>query len=100
MNYPPVDYHSGAMAEAHEALAWYAQQSVAAAQAFERELLAAEERIVRHPDAGGEYLFGTRMVVLRRFPFVIVYRRPSDSIQIVAIARGSREPGYWRERLG
>lgn len=36
---------------------------------------------------------------LRRFPFSIVYVALTELIYIVAIAHGSREPGYWKLRI-
>jgi hypothetical protein len=38
--------------------------------------------------------------VLRRFPFVIIFREAAVRIEILAIAHGRRRPGYWRDRLG
>jgi toxin ParE1/3/4 len=39
-----------------------------------------------------------RKCVLQRFPYLLFYRELDDRIQVVAIARGAREPGYWRRR--
>jgi plasmid stabilization system protein ParE len=36
--------------------------------------------------------------VVPSFPYVIFYRELSDQVQIVAIAHGAREPGYWMRR--
>jgi hypothetical protein len=44
--------------------------------------------------------FGTRRMVLRRFPFVIVFRAAPAGVEIIAVAHGRRRPGYWRDRLG
>jgi len=39
-----------------------------------------------------------RHFVLARFPFSVVYAIAGDLVYIVAIAHGSREPGYWKHR--
>jgi hypothetical protein len=39
-------------------------------------------------------------MVLRRFPFVIVFRETAFGLEIIAVAHGHRRPGYWRDRLG
>ena len=44
-------------------------------------------------------LSGTRRVVLRRFPYSIVFFDWLDEIYIVAIARAKRHPGYWKGRV-
>jgi hypothetical protein len=33
------------------------------------------------------------------FPFAIVYIELETEIRILAVAHGSREPGYWRRRM-
>jgi len=39
-----------------------------------------------------------RKFVMQRFPYVIFYREAADQIDVVAVAHGAREPGYWRKR--
>jgi toxin ParE1/3/4 len=46
-----------------------------------------------------EYLAGTRRALLRRYPYLVVFRELPDCIQVFAIAHGSRRPGYWFRRL-
>jgi hypothetical protein len=40
-----------------------------------------------------------RRLVLRRFPFSIVFREFDGTVQIVAVAPHRRAPGYWARRL-
>lgn len=67
---------------------------------FLDELDRAVDRIGRNPEQCPAYDFGTRRMVLRRFPFFVVFRSRAVGIEIIAIAHGRRRPGYWRERLG
>lgn len=39
-----------------------------------------------------------RRVVLKRFPYVIVYHIRPNEIVVVAVTHGSRKPGYWERR--
>jgi hypothetical protein len=39
-----------------------------------------------------------RRVLVRRFPYFVIYREWSDRLEIVAVAHQSRRPGYWRSR--
>ena len=41
---------------------------------------------------------GARRVLLRRFPYSIVFYEREEEIVIVAFAHSSRRPGYWRSR--
>lgn len=70
-----------------------------AAGGFASELDAAVERISSAPMLCPPYLFGTRRYLLKRFPYLVVFRQIDDKIQVVAVAHGRRKPGYWRERM-
>lgn len=35
---------------------------------------------------------------MERFPYILIYEVRLDAIEFVAIARTSREPGYWLKR--
>lgn len=39
-----------------------------------------------------------RKLAARRFPYVVFHEVRVESIEVVAIAHASREPGYWRAR--
>ena len=41
---------------------------------------------------------GARRVLLKRFPYAIVFYDRQSEIVIVAFAHSSRRPGYWRSR--
>jgi plasmid stabilization system protein ParE len=92
--------HPAALEEAEVAVDWYAQRSRRAAGMFLDELDRAIDRIGQNPEQYPPHDFGTRRMVLRRFPFVIVFRSGAAGVAIVAIAHGRRRPGYWQERLG
>ena len=93
-----VEFHPLAADEAEAAERWYRERNEIAAGRFERELNRAIERISERPEAGSPYLSSTRRVLLRRFPFFVVYRVRGDNIQIVGVAQARRRPGYWRAR--
>lgn len=65
---------------------------------FLDELDRAIERVLADPNQFPVYEFGTRRVVLRRFPYFIVFRETTVNLDIIAIAHGYRRPGYWRDR--
>ncbi len=89
-----------AVDEAQAAFEWYAARSLQAAARFEKELSRAVEKIQDNPALHPSYIHGTRFCRLRRFPFLAVFREKPDTIEIVAVAHGHREPGYWKRRLG
>jgi len=92
--------HPAAVEEAEAAVDWYAQRSRRAAGMFLDELDRAVDLISQNPEHYPRHDFDTRRIVLRRFPFVIIFRKAVAGVEIIAIAHGRRRPGYWRERPG
>lgn len=90
--------HPEAIAEARAAREWYEAQNAEAAEAFMHELDVAIERIEEAPRQWPSYLDDTRRYLLRRFPFIVVFRAVNDHVQILAVAHGRRRPGYWLGR--
>ena len=93
-----VDLHPEAIAEAQAAYRWYRERNETAAEAFLAELDRAVELISEGPMRWPVYLHGTRRLLLRRFPFFVVYREVGEALQVVAVAHGRRKPGYWKGR--
>lgn len=93
-----VEVHPLAADESEAAERWYRERNETASTRFRRELDRAVDLISERPEAGSPYLSSTRRVLLRRFPFFVVYRVRGERVQIVAVAHARRRPGYWRER--
>ena len=91
--------HEAARREAYVATAWYAERSIPSARRFRDDLLASFSHAAASPLCYPTYLHGTRRVVLRRFPYFIVFFDWQDEIYIVAVAHAKRRPGYWKERV-
>jgi toxin ParE1/3/4 len=88
-----------ALREAEDAVEWYGERSTQAARRLVLEFRSAMERIRKSPRQFRKFAFDAQRVVLGRFPYIVVFRETSTEIEIVAVAHGSRRPGYWRERL-
>jgi plasmid stabilization system protein ParE len=96
----PVEFHHEAGAEYDAAFDWYLGRSPDAALEFDAEVNRALAQIVEAPRRWAAGPFSTRRYLLRRFPYILIYReRASGEIQVVAVAHTSRKPGYWRKRL-
>jgi toxin ParE1/3/4 len=93
-----VEFHPLAADEAEAAERWYRERNQVASARFQQDLDRAVDLISERPNTGSPYLGNTRRVLLRRFPFFVVYRERGDSVQIVAVAHARRRPGYWRAR--
>jgi len=95
---PEIDFHRAAVREARNAYQWYLRRSASAASRFQGALEAALEDIAQSPNRWPAYLHGTRYRLLRRFPFIVVYRQFLDRLQVLAVAHGRQGPGYWKRR--
>ena len=50
------------------------------------------------PEVGSLGASGTRRVVVKGFPFWLVYKPSHNDIVIFAVAHQSQRPGYWANR--
>jgi plasmid stabilization system protein ParE len=98
MSRRPVELHPAAVREMRAAREWYEERSAAVADQFQQAVDAAIDQIAEHPERWGHYLHGTRVFVLKRFSYLVVYRVVDDAVQVVALAHGKRRPGYWMDR--
>ena len=98
MNPAQIRIHPWAEVEIVEAYRWYRARSLLAAVAFRAQLDRAIALIAEAPERQAAYLQGTRRVLVRRFPFSVIYRTGDGGVEIVAVAHGRRRPGYWADR--
>jgi plasmid stabilization system protein ParE len=99
MKRAPLDVLEDAVDEARAAYQWYLSRSRAAGTRFMEELDRGVGAITQAPERWPAHLHGTRRYLLRRFPYALVYTFEGGKFLLVAVAHGSRRPGYWRERL-
>ncbi len=94
-----VEYHPGALADAHTpSLGMLNAQTEAAAERFEAELRRAAEFAALLPSTGSPGAGGTRRLRLHGFPHTLIYRFADGLVLVLAVAHERREPGYWRRR--
>ena len=59
----------------------------------------ATSRALAFPLAGSPFGSGTRRVLLKDFPFSLIYRPERNGILVIAVAPQAKGPGYWRLRV-
>jgi toxin ParE1/3/4 len=95
-----VRLHTEAGAELDGAAAKYDSERRGLGDEFLAEVERVVELLRQFPKIGGIYPGDTlRHFTLHRFPYVLLYGIFSDTIWIMAVAHGSRQPLYWRGRL-
>ena len=93
-----ISIHVGAARDAWEARRWYEERNPQAAERFAVSLWQALANALSAPERPAPDEDGIRRVRLRGFPHVVLYHWRPPELRVLAIAHGSREPGYWRER--
>lgn len=91
--------HELALREANLATVWYAERNPTVARTFRDELLAGFSNAAAFPLRYPTYLHGTRRILLRKFPYFVVFFDWQDEVYVVAVAHAKRRPGYWKGRV-
>jgi plasmid stabilization system protein ParE len=81
-----------------EAAHWYSQQSVGLDYEFIRCIDEATARIGRTPLMFPVVHRGRRRIIVKRFPYSIIFDVMEDEILIYAIFHFSRSPKRWKRR--
>ena len=93
-----IRLHCQAEAEALDAHLHYLGQSESAAARFQASLHAAFELILESPVRWVKDERGFHRYKLLEFPYLVIYRQEREDLFVVAIAHGSRDPDYWKDR--
>lgn len=91
--------HPEAESDLRGAAEYYRERAGAAiAQAFFGDFEHSMTLLLEHPLLGALWLHGKRRLVMKHFPYSIIYTLVAQEIQVLAVAHQSRSPGYWRKR--
>jgi toxin ParE1/3/4 len=95
-----VEFIPEAREEFMAEVAFYEAAQRGLGERFSSSVEKAVSLVVAFPNVGSSSVSGTRRVVIKEFPFWLVYK-PSQSgdIIIFAIAHQSRRPRYWVNRV-
>jgi plasmid stabilization system protein ParE len=91
-------WHGEARAEADAAAAFYNEKQAGLAQRFLDDIEEALHRIQRHPYAYRLIEGDIRKCRVTHFPYGIIYRTRTDTIEIITVMHLRRSPGYWKQR--
>jgi hypothetical protein len=93
-----IDYHRSARKELFDSSERYSTLVPGLGEEFLNEVGQAANVIAAAPERFPIYQDDVRRYVMRRFPYVILYRRFETKIRILALSHTSRLPGYWQHR--
>ena len=95
----PVQLLPEAEREIEEAFWWYERQRRGLGFEFLLAFDAAVEGLRRLPEGHELVALRTRKILLRRFPYVVLYAVEEKRILITAVFHGRRDPRRWSDRV-
>ena len=93
-----VTFHPGAEEDYGEAFAWYFDRNSSIAYDFEYEIERGLRLIAQSPLRWPKFDNERRRIILRKFPYSLIYEIVDEEVVILAVAHGRRKPYYWRDR--
>lgn len=92
------EFHPDAELEVLEYAARYESEVPGLGERFGDEVESVVELLLENSKLGAVPEGEIRHFVLRRFPHSVIYAVIDDLLYVLAVAHGSREPGYWAPR--
>jgi plasmid stabilization system protein ParE len=93
-----VVFRRAASVEFEEAAVWYEGQRRGLGVEFSLEVEQAIEKLVERPTRYPIVFGDIRRTVTRRFPYAIYFRVRGNSVVVLAVFHGRRDPGTWQRR--
>ena len=87
-----------ALEELNAAVDFYEERREGLGREFAQAVEQATGKALAHPRAWTSLSSRCRRIMLRRFPYGLVYQIRGDELLIVEVMHTSRRPGYWEAR--
>ena len=94
-----LEFHPEAELELTEAALYYELEVPGLGERLGAEVWRATDLLLEQPELGHRIDPDLRQLVLRRFPFTLIYSASPEVLYVVAVAHDKRRPGYWRTRV-
>ena len=93
-----VVFRRAAQIEFEDSAAWYNEQRAGLGEEFLHEIDEAISRATEAPLRYPVVFDDIRRTVARRFPFAIYFRVRGNTLVVLAVFHGRRDPAIWRRR--
>lgn len=93
-----IELHPQAVEEFAAQVAYYEEREPGLGHRFYDEVIAQLNWIAANPEVP-RLRKGYRRVNLRIFRFYVAYAVEGDRVWVLAVAHGSKKPGYWIKRM-
>jgi len=95
----PIVFRVEAQTEFDEAFDWYEQQQAELGVDFLMCVAEVLEHIESMPEAYEVVFEGIRRAVVRKFPFLILYKVEPNYVVVLAVFHSKRDPQMWQDRV-
>jgi plasmid stabilization system protein ParE len=95
---PRVLFTRAAQADLADAVAWYDTHAPAIVSQFRQAMRSIVTRIENNPRQFSPSPYGTRRALVRRFPYLAIFREATEAVYVVAVFHTSRDPRIWERR--
>lgn len=87
-----------AQTDIRRAALFYKRQAGHLATEFTAEVEYALSRMAENAEIGSPMRKGARKLLVRRFPYLVIYRVLPDHVLVLAVGHQRRHPDFWLER--
>jgi len=93
-----ISFHPEAAEEFEAAVDWYEERESGLGLDFAVEIHATIHRASAMPDAWTRLSDNVCRVLVKRFPYGVLYEQRGTSLLVLAVMHLRRKPGYWTTR--
>ena len=94
----PIVISPEAKVDLSTAASWYEEQRLGLGDEFLDCVDKALDQIGQFPQLPPKVFKDLRRKIVRRFPYLVIYRIDDDQITVVAVYHGKRHPRGWQKR--
>lgn len=94
-----VSFHPQAANEFEDAVIYYEDCQIGLGKQLAQEIDAAIQLVLAYPLAWALVDHQVRRMLVRRFPFGLLYTVMNDNVYILAVMNLNKAPNYWKTRL-
>lgn len=94
----PVRFLPEARVEFNAAIDWYEQKRAGLGTRFLARVREVLDRIAADPQRHAAVHLDVRMVLVPKFPYVLLYRDEAHEVLVISVFHTSRDPSVWKSR--
>jgi plasmid stabilization system protein ParE len=94
----PVVLLRAAQADLRRAARFYEEERARLGEEFLGEAGHAFALLEQNPEIGAPLSRGARKLLLRRFPYLVIYHTESERVLVLAVGHQRRHPDFWLRR--